>query len=466
MLQARVDAWHQLVAGEVLDAWRALPARDVRRDSADDERRIWDALKSAKKRAEQVTPVQPDGLVELARRAERHVDRQLERQLQHVHQAAGIELSAPDRRQLRAFVERNTRLIKSVDARFIEDVEGVIAQGLASGATTADMAQAIGERAGVSSSRATVVARDQVATATRQMTQARHEELGITEYEWLTASDERVRPACKKNAGKTFTWAQGDGGEHPGDRVMCRCQAVPIITLNEGLSAVAHLKSSRFAKSSNERASEIMSHFSRPCPVDERWNQSGVQPTTEMFIEELKKGTPRTRLGAMLLEANQNGDREVKIKVMSREKFNRQIQGQLKDPGQAMGYANGPDIYLPDDVKSKMSAIAHEISHAMDWHEDGKPGSPKTYEDYVLEYEKVLASGAVSKTLREQLAKAAYESVVEDEVRAFQTQNDYLISQGRSSAYSDINELREAVKDAYQDIFTTMIMKDFYGRVP
>lgn len=94
--------------------------------------------------------------------------------------------------------------------------------------------------------RAKLIARDQTSKMNIAITQARNEELGITEYIWRTANDSRVVgtpgglfPEGNKvhgnhyeRNGKTFKWADPPSDGHPGYAINCRCYAEPIIDLD------------------------------------------------------------------------------------------------------------------------------------------------------------------------------------------------------------------------------------------
>ena len=71
--------------------------------------------------------------------------------------------------------------------------------------------------------------RDQSNKTIGQLTEIRHRQLGITQYEWGTAGDERVRPEHQQNHGSVFDWAKPPDTGHPGDAVQCRCFATPVI---------------------------------------------------------------------------------------------------------------------------------------------------------------------------------------------------------------------------------------------
>lgn len=94
----------------------------------------------------------------------------------------------------------------------------------------------VATRADVAQSRALGVARDQVSTFNGELTKARHENLGIEEYVWITSRDERVRPDHEDLDGTTQRWDDppvcnqktGMVG-HPAEDFNCRCTASPVL---------------------------------------------------------------------------------------------------------------------------------------------------------------------------------------------------------------------------------------------
>ena len=71
--------------------------------------------------------------------------------------------------------------------------------------------------------------RDQTSKAIGQLTQARHRQLGITEYTWRTAQDERVRDTHAALDGIRQRYDSPPSVGNPGDDIMCRCVAIPYI---------------------------------------------------------------------------------------------------------------------------------------------------------------------------------------------------------------------------------------------
>lgn len=131
------------------------------------------------------------------------------------------------RRQLAAFVTDNVRLIKSIPEQALNQVEGVVLQGVRRGARASEIAGLISERFQVSRSKATLIARDQVGKFNGELTQLRHQEVGVDEYTWRTSRDERVRKSHRDRDGKRFKWSAPPPDGHPGEPVQCRCTAEP-----------------------------------------------------------------------------------------------------------------------------------------------------------------------------------------------------------------------------------------------
>lgn len=105
----------------------------------------------------------------------------------------------------------------------------------------------IQQLAGVSASRARLIARDQSSKINTAINQARQTSIGIEEYIWRTARDRRVAgnpsgpyphgSAAHGNhyarEGKRFRWDKPPADGHPGYAINCRCWAEPIIDVNK-----------------------------------------------------------------------------------------------------------------------------------------------------------------------------------------------------------------------------------------
>lgn len=132
--------------------------------------------------------------------------------------------------QLKLFSSQNTQLIRSLPAQELDQVAQIIERGLQEGSRFHSMTQSIQERFGIAKRRARLIARDQTSKLNASLTRLRQQELGVEEYIWQTAGDERVRPTHRAHDGKKFRWDNPpkDTG-HPSTDINCRCVAIPVL---------------------------------------------------------------------------------------------------------------------------------------------------------------------------------------------------------------------------------------------
>jgi len=164
-------------------------------------------------------------------------------QLQKVFkQKVGVDSFFNDRfvqQELQAFVKSNVSLIKTIPERYFNDVEGVIFRGAQQGLRVEVIeGQLIGKFPFVENDGKTTparkarnnakrIARDQVGKLNGQLTQLRHQDIGVREYTWTTVGDERVRPVHADRDGDVFKWSNPPPEGHPGFPILCRCFADP-----------------------------------------------------------------------------------------------------------------------------------------------------------------------------------------------------------------------------------------------
>jgi SPP1 gp7 family putative phage head morphogenesis protein len=156
---------------------------------------------------------------------------------QQMQKALGINLLRDGAAQARMaqFRETNVRLIQSIPERLLSQVDDVLAQSQIGGLRVEEIRDRIEERFDVSESRAALIARDQVLKANADLTSARQQDAGITEYVWTTVGDARVRPEHRALDGSRHSWlvapASGPNGEHehPGKGFQCRCFPDPVL---------------------------------------------------------------------------------------------------------------------------------------------------------------------------------------------------------------------------------------------
>lgn len=132
--------------------------------------------------------------------------------------------------QLKLFASQNAELIQSLPEQELERVAGTVERGLQQGLRFTDVASEIQKSFGITHRRAKLIARDQTTKLNASLTKLRQQDVGVEEYIWQTAGDERVRPSHRANDGKKFRWDKPPAKTgHPGHDVNCRCIARPVL---------------------------------------------------------------------------------------------------------------------------------------------------------------------------------------------------------------------------------------------
>jgi len=154
-----------------------------------------------------------------------------------MEEAVGVNLSSVIQNEglediLVAFTTENVSLIRSIPEEYFKKVESIVFTGTTQGSTAGSMIKQLQELGVSTFKRAKLIARDQSSKINSAINQQRQQNLGVEEYVWRTAGDERVRPNHDSKNGKTFRWDDPpkDTG-HPGTDIQCRCVAQPIINI-------------------------------------------------------------------------------------------------------------------------------------------------------------------------------------------------------------------------------------------
>ena len=235
------DEMIRLTKEQVLPAMSALVAeRDrLRRDSPADFVRVLDGVK-----LEIGGLLDPQTLTETARGQAAAVLSSNRRFMQQQLKAiVGVDVlgADPDLSQLMdIFVLENVSLIKTIPSRYFEDIEQLVMRQWRAGVRASEIEQDIQEKYEVSKRRARVIARDQTNKLNGELTEARHHDLGITEYRWRNRKDERVRgrPDGKwskaeyshwTREGRKYRWDSPPPDGHPGEPILCRCTAEAVV---------------------------------------------------------------------------------------------------------------------------------------------------------------------------------------------------------------------------------------------
>jgi SPP1 gp7 family putative phage head morphogenesis protein len=137
--------------------------------------------------------------------------------------------------QIDDFIADNTGLITKMGAEQLELVGRIVRDAQRQRTRVEVVRDRIEARLGVARSRATLIARDQIAKLNSQLTQARQRQHGVEGYTWRTSRDERVRPGHARLEGQVYRWDdppivdEPTGRRaHPGEDFQCRCTPEPI----------------------------------------------------------------------------------------------------------------------------------------------------------------------------------------------------------------------------------------------
>lgn len=151
------------------------------------------------------------------------------RQAREIH--AGLkELieNQPAGATLQDFLDRQVHYITSLPLEAGERVQALAKEAVIGGRRHAEIAAEIMRSGEVSASRATLIARTEVARTASLLTQTRAEAIGATHYVWRTSQDSHVRASHKAMQGQVCELANppllSDGTRtHPGQIFNCRC---------------------------------------------------------------------------------------------------------------------------------------------------------------------------------------------------------------------------------------------------
>jgi|SRR5579859_1612003 len=146
-----------------------------------------------------------------------------------------------EQRILKGFIKENVALIESIPDQELSQVEHLVYRSFRSGVRADKLAEDIERRHEVATSRAMLIARDQIGKLNGNLNQLKQEGLGITSYVWRTSLDERVRgnpsglypkadPSHWDREGESFSWNDPPEDGHPGAPIQCRCHAEPDLS--------------------------------------------------------------------------------------------------------------------------------------------------------------------------------------------------------------------------------------------
>jgi SPP1 gp7 family putative phage head morphogenesis protein len=153
---------------------------------------------------------------------------QLGRQLKAAY---GVDLfSLGGQAPIAEFVSENVALIRSMEAKYLDQVQSVLFQGLREGKRAEELSDLLEDRFSAAESHAKLIARDQVGKLYGDLNEQRQGELGIRSYTWRGAMDERERDEHVAREGQVYSWDDPPDDGHPGQPIQCRCYAEPNLS--------------------------------------------------------------------------------------------------------------------------------------------------------------------------------------------------------------------------------------------
>lgn len=133
-----------------------------------------------------------------------------------------------------AAVDTNVGLITSIAPQYYDRLKQILLDHIETAQrweTLADkLREGIAQVNNLVDYRVNLIARDQTAKMAASFNEARSASVGITQYTWQTAGDERVRESHAANDGQLFSFGEPpEETGNPGDDVNCRCVAIPYV---------------------------------------------------------------------------------------------------------------------------------------------------------------------------------------------------------------------------------------------
>lgn len=141
--------------------------------------------------------------------------------------------STPVGETMRGLMKENVVLIKSLPIKAAERVHKLVIENVSIQGRSAEIAKEIARSGEVTKSRATLIARTEVARASSILTESRATHVGSEGYIWRTVHDSDVRHSHAKLDGKFVRWDDPPTTDgltyHAGQGPNCRCFAEPVI---------------------------------------------------------------------------------------------------------------------------------------------------------------------------------------------------------------------------------------------
>lgn len=170
----------------------------------------------------------------LGRRVIERIDSSTTTAMKEAFKDAGFTVKFDRTRNLNsvteAYVSWNVGLIKSIGREYLDDVRGIVMEGVGMGRDLGYISEQLGKRYDITKRRAKLIARDQTDKATQAIRRVNDEKLGITEGIWVHLPGQKTsRKTHEAMNGKRFKLNEGlyDSAVKrnvlPSELPACRC---------------------------------------------------------------------------------------------------------------------------------------------------------------------------------------------------------------------------------------------------
>lgn len=152
-----------------------------------------------------------------------------------VKSPTGVDLATllnPAGETMEAFNQSILALIRNIDDETRSRIAGSVWRGFQERTPRREVAKEIAEATEISRKRALRIASDQTRKMSARLDQARQEEAGIEEYEWLHSGKLHPRPEHVVRNGRIYKWAEPPADGHPGSLPNCGCKPRAHIRLD------------------------------------------------------------------------------------------------------------------------------------------------------------------------------------------------------------------------------------------
>lgn len=135
---------------------------------------------------------------------------------------------------LGAVLGENVALIRSLDDQMRNDISSEVFRALQNRTTARDLARAVRDRAGVATSRANLIAADQLQKLTGALDEQRQKQAGIGKFKWAHSGKKNPREEHKARDGITYAWTDPVAkNDPPGRAIRCGCRALAVLELDD-----------------------------------------------------------------------------------------------------------------------------------------------------------------------------------------------------------------------------------------